>query len=156
MKRTCFLGAIPLLGSLLLLTPPAMAAPLRVLPGHVPAITTSLQPLGRLPETNQLNLAIALPLRNPDALSNLLQQLYDPASPNYRHYLTPGQFTEQFGPTEQDYQTVMAFALAHGLTVVNTWSNRALVDVRGSVADIERAFHVRLLTYQHPYEARQF
>ena len=133
-----------------------MAAPLRVLPGHVPAITTSLQPLGRLPETNQLNLAIALPLRNPDALSNLLQQLYDPASPNYRHYLTPGQFTEQFGPTEQDYQTVMAFALAHGLTVVNTWSNRALVDVRGSVADIERAFHVRLLTYQHPYEARQF
>ena len=37
--------------------------------------------------------------------------------PNYHHYLTPEQFTERFGPTEQDYQAVIAFAKANGLTV---------------------------------------
>ena len=54
-----------------------------------------------------MKLAIGLPLRNQEALTNLLQQLYDPSSPNYRHYLTPEEFTAQFGPTEQDYQKVI-------------------------------------------------
>ena len=87
-----------------------------------------------------LNLAIGLPLRNEQALDDLLQQIYDPASPNFRHYLTPEQFTEQFGPTEQDYQAVIDFAKANGLTVTGTHPNRVVLDVSGSVADIERVF----------------
>ena len=83
-----------------------------MVPGHVPAIVKLLQPTGRLSSTNSLNLAIGLPLRNQEALSDLLDQIYNPASPNYRQYLTPEQFTEQFGPTEQDYQAVIAFAQA--------------------------------------------
>ena len=31
-----------------------------------------------------------------------------------------------------------------------------LLDVRGKAADVETAFHVRLLTYQHPTERREF
>ena len=34
-----------------------------------------------------------MPLRNPEVLKGVLQHLYDPASPNYHHYLTPAQFT---------------------------------------------------------------
>jgi len=56
-------------------------------------------------------------LRNRDALTNLLEQIYDPASPNYHHYLTSAQFAEQFGPAEKDYEAVAAFAKAHGLTI---------------------------------------
>jgi uncharacterized repeat protein (TIGR03803 family) len=103
-----------------------------------------------------LNLAIGLPLRNQEALTNRLRQIYDPASPNYRHYLTPEQFTEQFGPTEKDYQAVISFAKANGLTVTATHPNRMLVDVSGSVTDIERALHVTLRVYQHPTEKRMF
>ncbi|HLX94376.1 MAG TPA: protease pro-enzyme activation domain-containing protein, partial [Verrucomicrobiae bacterium] len=103
-----------------------------------------------------MDLAIGLPLRNKDALNSLLQQLYDPSSPNYRHYLTPDQFTEQFGPTEQDYQALIDFARTNGLTVTATYPNRAVLDVSGSVADIERVFHVTLRTYRHPTENRTF
>ena len=126
--------------------------------GHVPAAVTRLhlQPLGRLLATNRLNLAIGLPLRNQQALNNLLQQIYDPASPNYRHYLTPEQFTEQFGPTETDYQAVVAFMESKGLTVTYRHPNRVVLDVNGSVADIEKAFHVGIQVYQHPTEARTF
>ena len=84
---------------------------------QMPAAAAHLQPLGPLGSSQQLDLAIGLPLRNREALANLLQQIYDPASPNYHHFLTPEQFAEQFGPTKQDYQAVIAFAIANGLRV---------------------------------------
>ena len=128
----------------------------QLLHGHVPAAVGRLQAVGNLPPTNQLHLAIGLPLRNPAALDELLQQIYDPASPKFRQYLTPGQFTEQFGPTEPDYQKVIAFAQTNGLTVTATHGNRVLLDVSGSVAEIEKAFNVNLHLYQHPLENRKF
>jgi subtilase family serine protease len=124
--------------------------------GHVPAVVAGLKPVGNFAGTNYLNLAIGLPLRNQKALTHLLQEIYNPASPSYHHYLTPAQFAEQFGPTEKDYQAVIAFAKANGLTVAGTDPTRMLVDARGSVADIERALHVMLRVYQHPTEKRMF
>ena len=50
----------------------------------------------------------------------------------------------------------MAFAKANGLTVTGTHPNRTLLDVRGSVADIEKVCHVTLRLYSHPKEARTF
>ena len=141
---------------LLLFTTRVQAAERQVLHGHVPAAVARLQPLGNFAGTNRLNLAIGLPLRNQAALSNLLHQIYDPASPNYHHFLTPEQFTEQFGPTEKDYEAVIAFAKAHGLKRNGHASQPVLVDVNGSVADIEKAMHVKMRVYQHPTEKRMF
>ena len=128
----------------------------QTLRGYVPPITANLQPIGHLEATNHLNLAIGVPLRDPAGLASFLEQIYDPTNPNFRHYVTPAQFTESFGPTEQDYQAVISFANAAGLVVTETYPNRMLVDVSGTVADIERAFHLNLLLYQHPTEARTF
>ena len=124
--------------------------------GSVPAAAARLQSIKPLAETNRLNLAIGLPLRHEEALTNLLKQLYDPASPNFHQWLTPGQFTGQFGPTEDDYRRVIHFAETHGLKVTGTHSNRMLVDVTGSVTNIEGAFQVKLRIYQHPTENRRF
>jgi subtilase family serine protease len=127
-----------------------------MLHGHVPAAVARLQPLRHYDGTNHLKLAIGLPLHNREDLAGFLQQLYDPASPAYHHYLTPAQFTEQFGPTVQDYQTVIDFARSNRLEVATFHDSRLLLDVRGKASDIEKAFHVTLRTYQHPTEARQF
>ena len=125
---------------------------------HVPPAIARfhLQAINRLPATNQLDLAIGLPLRNQDALNKLLAEIYDPASTNYHQYLTPEQFTAQFGPTEQDYQSLVNFAKTNGLTVTATYPNRVLLDVSGSAATVEKAFHVTLRVYQHPTENRTF
>jgi len=104
----------------------------------------------------RLTLAIALPLHNQKNLTDLLRQLYDPASPDYRRFLTPAQFTARFGPTEQDYRTVERFAATHGLTVTYRHSNRLLLDVNGTVADVEKTLHVTMRVYQHPTEKRNF
>src|SRR5580692_10207916 len=85
--------------SLLIFAPPALPAQTRTLNSHLPATIAQLKPLGHLASSTNLQLAIGLPLRNQAALTSLLQQIYDPASANYHHYLTPAQFTAQFGPT---------------------------------------------------------
>ena len=61
----------------------------------------------------------------------LLTRLSDPDSPDYRHYLSVAEFTEQFGPTEQDYQAVVNFAQANGFTVTQQHVNRLVVDIEG-------------------------
>jgi uncharacterized repeat protein (TIGR03803 family) len=128
----------------------------QVLRSHLPAASVRSQPLDRLAPAKRLDLVIGLPLRNQPALANLLRQVYDPASPNYRKYLTPAEFAKQFGPSEQDYQAISAFARAQGMTVVATHPNRTLLDVNGSVADIENMLHLKLHRYRHPTEARDF
>jgi uncharacterized repeat protein (TIGR01451 family) len=134
------------------------AAETQVLHGHVPRAVAAfkLPAIGQLPRTNRLNLAIGLPLRNQQALSQLLTQIYDPTSPNYRHYLTPKQFTEMFGPAPHDYQALIEFAKANGFQVIATHPNRILLDVSASVADIEKTFHATMRIYRHPTEARTF
>jgi len=140
----------------LLCAPAVRGAGSQRLHGQVPAAVANLRPMGHLARTNHLNLAIGLPLRNQEALTNLLRQIYDPASPNYRHYLTPEQFTEQFGPTEKDYQAVIAYAEANGFKVTGTHPNRTILDVQGSLDVIEESFHVTMRTYHHLTEARTF
>jgi hypothetical protein len=112
--------------------------------------------IGRLPATQRLDLAISLPLRNPEQLQSLLGQLYDPASPSYRHFLTVQQFTDEFGPTAGDYAKVMAFAQAYGFTIEQVFPNRLVLSVSAEAADVERAFHVTIEYYQLPAEKRRF
>jgi len=112
--------------------------------------------IGRMPASQQLRLAVSLPLRNQEQLNLLLQQLEDPTSPKYRQYLSVEQFTEQFGPTAEDYQRVIDLAKSHGFTVTNTSKNRTLVNVTGTSANVEEAFHVKMQLYQHPTENRTY
>ncbi len=116
----------------------------------------SARSMGRLPATQTLNLVITLPLRNQDQLDQLLKDLYDPSSPSYRQFLSVEQFTEQFGPTQADYDAVINFAKQNGLTVTGVSPNRVNVQVSGSVAKVESAFHVNMGVYQHPTENRSF
>jgi subtilase family serine protease len=126
--------------------------------GHVPAIVTEgkAQRLGAMPTSESLRLAIQLPLRNQEELHALIQRLYDPSSPDYHHYLSVEEFTKRYGPTAGDYQAVVEFATSHGFAVGAEPSNRLLVNITGTVAQIERTFHIKMGIYQHPWERRTF
>ena len=117
---------------------------------------SNLTQLGQLPGNNQMRLTLGLPLRDAAELTNLLADIYNPASPQYHHYLTSKEFAARFGPTPADYAAVMHFANTNGLTVMATHPSRLLVDVSGRVADVERALHVKLYSFRHPTESRNF
>lgn len=135
---------------------PVSGADWKTLPGHVPRVTSRLTATGRLPATNELRLAIGLPLRDAAGLDQFLAAVANPASPDFRHYLTPEEFSARFGPTAADYATVENFALTNGLQIAATHGNRLVLDVTGSAANVERAFQLHLKKYQHPTEAREF
>lgn len=127
-----------------------------VLKNHVPAVVKQLQPLGRLQDSTRLHLSIGLPLRDPDGLQQLLAQIYNPNSPSYRHFLTPAELTERFGPTPADYDALKAWAKSQNLAATAEHPNRMLLEVDAPVSAIEAALHVKLRTYQHPTEPRTF
>ena len=135
---------------------PARAAERQGIHYDTPAAATNSEPLHQMSKWKRINLSIGLPLRDREGLTNLLAQIYDKSSPNFRHYLTPEQFTERFGPTTEDYEAVAKFARTHGLKVTARHSNRMLLSVNGTVADVERAFHVGMNEFQHPTEDRTF
>jgi len=125
---------------------------------HVREVTSNglAKSVGRLPSTQTMRLVLVLPLRNQAELDSFLKDLYDPNSASYRQFLTVEEFTARFGPREEDYAALINFAEAHGLQVVATSRNRLNLDVVGSVASIEAAFHVTMGVYQHPTENRTF
>src|ERR1017187_9892400 len=115
-----------------------------------------VQPNGRLSLSQTLQLDLVLKLRDAAGLKHFLSDVYNPASPNYRHFLTVAEFTGRFGPTPEDYEAVIRFAKTYGLEVVGGSRDGMDVQVRGSIAAIENAFHVNMRTYQHPTEERTF
>jgi subtilase family serine protease len=128
----------------------------QLLSGHVPEAVAVSKELGPVARSTRMSLAIGLPLRNQAELETFLQQLADPASPNYRQYLTPSQFAERFGPSEEDYQTLAAFMRANGLEVTGTHPNRMILDVGGPVANIESTLHINLMNWHHPARGDYF
>jgi subtilase family serine protease len=112
--------------------------------------------VGRLPENQTMRVVLVLPLRNQEELDGLVADLYNPSSPSYHHFLSVDEFTARFGPTQEDYDTLIAFARENGLTVAATSRNRVNLDVTGTVAGLEKAFNIRMGVYQHPIENRTF
>ena len=114
------------------------------------------QQVGRLPQSQELSLDIVLPLRDQAALEDFLAEVYNPRSSSYRHFLTVSEFTEKFGPTVADYAAVVKYAKSNGLTVTGGSRDGMEVQVKGPVSAVEKAFHVSMMSYQHPSENRTF
>ena len=105
------------------------------------------QPSAQMESSQTMSLDLVLPLSNAAGLQSFLADIYNPASPNFHHFLTVSEFTAKFGPTQQDYDSVVAFARTNGLTVTGGSRDGMEVQVKGSVAAVEKAFHVKMLTY---------
>jgi subtilase family serine protease len=120
------------------------------------AVMNGSAPLGHLPESQSLHFDVVLALRHQPELLNFLADIYDPSSPNYRQYVTPAQFTARFGPSQEDFDAVLQFAKANGLTVTGGSRDSMDIQMTGTVGAVERAFHVQINLYQHPTEDRTF
>ena len=125
---------------------------------HVRDLTRNgrVQAMGRLPVNEMMTLNIVLPLHDQAGLKSLLSEIYNPASPSYRHFLTVPEFTARFGPTQAEYDEVVLFAKMNGFTVVGGSRDGMDVQIKGPVSAVEAAFHVTMGTYKHPTEARTF
>lgn len=117
----------------------------------------NVRPLAR-PEFDQGAVSDAQPLRrmllllqrSPDqeaALEKLLDAQQSKASPNYHSWLTPAQFGRQFGPSDEDIQTVTSWLQSHGFQVSNVTAGRTIIEFSGNAGQVRNAFHTEIHNY---------
>jgi pseudomonalisin len=100
---------------------------------------------GRLDGDARFTRAIlVLPARDSAGLSRLLAAQQDPASPDFRHWLTPAEFGDRFGAPEADIAALRAHLEANGLEVEDVPGGRTALLFSGRAADVERAFATEL------------
>jgi subtilase family serine protease len=143
---------------LLLFTIPGQAQPQQLLTRHVrdAVATGQAQFVGQLPSSQILRFDISLPLRDRAGLQNFVQQVQDPANPSYHQFLTPQEVTARFGPSQEDWNSLVAFAKANGFTIVDGSRDERDLRLTGTVANIEKALHVTMGLYKDPNEDRTF
>jgi len=80
-------------------------------------------------------------------LNNLLAQQQDRSSPNYHKWLTPAQFADRFGMTQDDINRVQAWLESQGFTVTSVANSRNQISFDGTVAQVETAFRTEIHNY---------
>jgi len=103
--------------------------------------------VGSLSAEENVAFAVTLPWRNQAQLQTLLKRLYDPGDPSYHHFLTSQEFTEQFAPTQTDYNAVISWANSNGIQVTAMSSNRHIIQLSATTSAVSSALHTRMGRY---------
>lgn len=84
---------------------------------------------------------------NQAELSSLLNNLSNPASSQFEHYLTAAGFNSRFAPSLSTYTSSISYFREYGLNVKETFSNRLLIALSGSASNFSKAFHTSITGY---------
>jgi len=78
------------------------------------------------------------------ALEELIEQLYNPNSPNFHRWLTAQEFGARFGPAPEDLQTITAWLESQGFAVHVVYPSGMLIDFSGTAGQVRQAFHTAI------------
>lgn len=126
-------------------------APMVRLPGHVlPALAKAkaVAPQSKAVADEPLTLTLVLKRDDQAEFERYLYEVYNPSSPNYRHFLTQSEIADRFGPSRVSYDGVLSHLQNNGFTLVEGSVNRLTLMVRGTRTKAERAFEVRIGDYE--------
>ncbi len=124
-----------------------VALPSVTLTGNHPLEAATSSPIAQADASMPLQMQVTLGMRNRAQLNQLIQDQQNPASPRYHQWLTPTQFTAQFGPAQQDMDAVVQWLGAQGLKVTASSLAQRYVKFTGTVADVERVFGVSIMLF---------
>jgi len=114
---------------------------------NTPGFIKHAKDLGPADPTAVISVTAWLKLHNESKLDQLVRQQYQKGSANFHKWITQNQFNASFGATPQEANAVQNFLAAHGLTLQEIAENNAYVKVQGTVANVEKAFHVQIHNY---------
>lgn len=80
-------------------------------------------------------------------LERLLAAQQDPSSPDYHRWLTPEQFGQRFGASDEDVQKITGWLELNGFHVDRVANGRNLIDFTGSASQVDNAFHTQIHRY---------
>jgi len=117
------------------------------LPGSVPDWARPAASHGAATSTDHVGFRVYLDWRGGDAAAQLATSVSTPGSADYRHYLTPAQFRQQFAPSQDSVSAVQQWLRDSGFTLDYTPANSHYVAAEGTVGQANQAFGVTLSSY---------
>jgi len=117
------------------------------LAGNHPVETESWRLSGWADLDRQLVMRVTLALRNRSQLEKLLAAQQDPASPEFRHWLTSGEFAKRFGPAQSDVSAVSDWLASQGFQILSTGAQERYIEFTGPVWRAERSFRTRIAAF---------
>jgi subtilase family serine protease len=117
-----------------------------------PAAPSSFAPtnLGTADPADRVEVNLVLAQRDPAGSKAYLAAIGDPASPDYRHFLTATESGARFGATDETIARITAALNAARLDVVSMPPQRTRLVVGGTAADLGSFLGLSIDTYQDP------
>lgn len=133
-----------------LITSPIDESKLTVLKGNTYPLARPEYDHGPAPASLPMQRIMLLLKRSPQqeaALGALLDQQQEKGSPNYHKWLTPAEFGQQFGLSNQDIQTIENWLETQGFQIDRVASGRGLIEFSGTAGDVQQAFRTAIHQY---------
>ena len=81
------------------------------------------------------------------ALEALLETQRDPSSPEFHRWLTPEEFGDRFGASQNDVNAVVAWLRGEGLVIDEIARGRNFIVIKGTAAQLSRTFQTAIHYY---------
>ena len=104
-----------------------------------------LDPLTRIP---YMRMTLKPTAQQTADLEALLEAQRDPSSSDYHRWLTPEEFGERFGASQNDIEKLRAWLESTGFTVEQTARARNWIAFSGTTGQIERTFRTAIHRYE--------
>jgi subtilase family serine protease len=133
----------------LLVTGPVVETQMVTLAGNVRHEANAANDRGAVNDDLKLE-HILLQLKRPadreEALTQTIEGLYQPGSPDFHRWLTAEEFGELFGPNQKDIAAVTGWLEAHGFQINSVAQSGMVIDFSGTAAQVKSAFRAEIHT----------
>ena len=119
--------------------------------GYVHPLASAANDRGVAPDSMplpRLHLVLKRSAAQETALKQFISDVHTPGNANYHKWLTPDQFGQQFGPSDQDIAAIESWLSAHGFQVTGVEPGKQVLEFSGNVAQLRGAFHTQIHNYQ--------
>jgi subtilase family serine protease len=126
---------------------PVDSSHVTVVPGTAHRLASTRYDRGRMYPgriITRASLALRLSSAQQSALDQLLRDQQDPASPIYHKWLSPEDYAQRFGVSDNDLGTITSWLQSRGLHVEDISESRTEISFRGTVGQIEHAFQTEM------------
>src|SRR3984957_16220747 len=141
------LGFGALAQSPILITQPINASSLVTLAGNTRPEAVAANDQGPVADSLLMDHMLLQLQRAPQteqAAETFIDQLHDPNSTNYHHWMTAVAFGQQFGLAQQDLNKITGWLQSQGFAVNNVYPSGMLIDFSGTAGQVSAAFHTQI------------
>jgi subtilase family serine protease len=100
--------------------------------------------IGPTPGDRQINFSLVFAYPDAEGLTAFARSVGDPSSPDFRRFLTAEEIGRRFGPSDDEVDRVMRWAVDHGLAIVEQTPQRIAISVTAPARLVESLFGVTL------------